>query len=31
MPISLFELLQSGWTDVGVARTYGSIKLNKTL
>lgn len=30
-PTSLFELLQSGWTDVGVTRTYGSIKLNKTL
>ena len=29
-PTSLFELLQSGWTDVGAKRIYGSIKLNKT-
>lgn len=31
VPISLFELLQSGWTDVGAKRIYGSVKLNKTL
>lgn len=30
-PTSLFELLQSGWTDVGAKRIYGSVKLNKTL
>ncbi len=30
-PTSLFELLQSGWTDVGTKRIYGSVKLNKTL
>lgn len=30
-PTSLFELLQSGWADVGTKRIYGSIKLNKTL
>lgn len=31
VPTSLFELLQSGWTDVGPKRIYGSVKLNKTL
>jgi len=31
VPTSLFELLQSGWTDVGTKRIYGSVKLNKTL
>ncbi len=31
VPTSLFELLQSGWTDVGAKRIYCSVKLNKTL
>lgn len=31
VPKSLFELLQSGWTDVGTRRIYVSVKLNKTL
>lgn len=31
VPTSLFELLQSRWTDVGPKRIYGSVKLNKTL
>ena len=31
IPTSLFEFLQSEWTDIGPKRIYGQVKLNKIL